>query len=90
MTRRCGVLINGSVLALGFLAGGCAWMTEKRESITPHLYPHGSTQTLAQTPDEHRRTIRAVVKRDAEGLMDDLDIVFMTDRPTRLTKWHDR
>lgn len=46
--------------------------------------------TLSQTGEEHRQQVRSVWERDKAALMDDLDLLFQTDRPTRLTKWHDK
>ena len=46
--------------------------------------------TLTQTGEEHRNAVRTVWERDKAALIDDLDLVFQTDRPTRLSKWHDK
>jgi hypothetical protein len=31
-----------------------------------------------------------VAEHDARALIEDLDLLFMTDRPSRLSRWHDR
>jgi len=54
------------------------------------LYPHSSGGTLTKTPEDHGEAVRNVAERDANALIEDLDLLFMTDRPTRLTRWHDR
>jgi hypothetical protein len=46
--------------------------------------------TLTQTSREHSRQVKTVASHDARALVEDLDIFFQTDRPTRLTRWHDR
>ncbi|HEY3243588.1 MAG TPA: hypothetical protein VGM03_09575 [Phycisphaerae bacterium] len=46
--------------------------------------------TLTQTPHEHSRQIKAVAAQDARALVEDLDIFCLTDRPTRLSRWHSR
>lgn len=46
--------------------------------------------TLTQSPREHGDSIRTVADRDARALGEDLDILAQTDRPTRLSRWHDR
>lgn len=78
-----------AVLGL-YLAGGCAHTTRFREEHQPNLYLHSHAYTTSQSGEEHYRTVRSVVRRDAQAFMDDLDLLFMTDRPSRLTKWHDR
>jgi len=84
-------LVSGSLaVTSALLQGGCAAMANRREAAAPYVYPHYSAPTLTQTPEEHERTVRAVVHRDAQGLMDDLDVLFMTDRPSRLNRWQDR
>ncbi len=62
------------LMMAGAVAGGCSF----------------TQPTLSKTGDEHRNTVRTVWERDRAGLMDDLDLVFQTDRPSRLTKWHDK
>ena len=54
------------------------------------MYPHAETETLGQTPDEHRQQVVGVLEQDRRALNEDLDLLFQTDRPTRLTRWHSR
>ncbi|MEK6677498.1 MAG: hypothetical protein AABZ47_17830 [Planctomycetota bacterium] len=77
-------------LALILVVAGCAAYSRGAQATVPHLYPHGQAETMAMTAQEHQHTLSDVVRRDATSLVDDLDMVFMTDRPTRLTRWHDR
>ena len=50
-------------------------------------YPHATSANMTQTSLEHYQSIANVVARDKRALIDDLDMFFMTDRPTRLTRW---
>jgi len=75
------------VLLLGVLFGltGCigrsgVWLN----------YPHAGGETLGETSREHRERVSAVADQDAGAFVEDLDLLFMTDRPTRLTRWHGR
>ena len=52
--------------------------------------PHARLETLGETSEEHRERVSAVADQDARALVEDLDVLFMTDRPTRLTRWHGR
>jgi hypothetical protein len=52
--------------------------------------PHAGTETLGETSAEHRERVSTVADQDARALAEDLDLLFMTDRPTRLTRWHGR
>lgn len=47
-------------------------------------------ETLAESPDEHFHRADMILDRDRRALAEDLDLLFMTDRPTRLSKWHGR
>lgn len=70
-----------AVLLAGF-AGGCMrsmWM-----------YPHAGMEGLADSSAEHRQRVQSVIDHDNRALADDLDLFFMTDRPSRLTRWHAR
>ena len=54
------------------------------------MYPHSQTETLGQTADEHHQQVVGLLEQDRRALNEDLDILFQTDRPTRLTRWHSR
>lgn len=53
-------------------------------------YPHAGGETLGETSREHRERVSAVADQDARAIVEDFDLLFMTDRPTRLTRWHGR
>lgn len=82
---------TASVCLLGVLAlSGCAaWGKAQRKSVI-WIYPHARGETLTQSPHEHYQGVSEVVARDTRALIEDLDVFFLTDRPTRLTRWHDR
>jgi len=46
--------------------------------------------TLARSPHERSQQWKQVAKRDRLALNDDVDFLLQKDRPTRLTRWHDR
>ena len=73
-----------------FAVGGCASRDPGQGSVSMLRFPHAYSPTLAQSPHEHRQAVSNVVTRDRAALIEDLDILFLTDRPTRLTRWHDR
>jgi len=53
-------------------------------------YPHAPYATLGQSPHEHYQAISNIAAADQRALVEDLDILFLTDRPGRLTRWHDK
>ena len=72
-------------LLLAAFALGCT--AENRFMLT---YPHAKSVNLAQSSEEHYHSVSRIAKLDRKALVDDLDTFFMTDRPTRLTRWHPR
>jgi len=82
MARRFGTLIV-TLIALatctGCMGKSASW-----------AYPHSRLETGADTPDEHQERVARVLERDRRTMGDDLDLLFQTDRPTRLSKWHGR
>ena len=80
------------VIAIGLLLflSGCAAFTRAPRSTVLWLYPHATEATLTKSPHEHFQSVSNVAALDARALVEDLDLLFMTDRPTRLTRWHDR
>jgi hypothetical protein len=77
-----------AVIAL--LLPGCAAMTRSPRSTVLLNYPHATEANMTQSPEEHYRYISDIAAHDARALVEDLDLLFMTDRPTRLTRWHSR
>ena len=75
--------------ALVTLSGCASWSASQRAMLRFN-YPHAGSETLTQAPDEHYHVISRVSATDARALVEDLDLLFLTDRPTRLTRWHDR
>jgi hypothetical protein len=71
------------------MVAGCAsWADTQRATVSLN-YPHASGESLTQSSDEHYRQVSRVSAHDSRALMDDLDVFFLTDRPTRLTRWHE-
>ena len=54
------------------------------------MYPHADSESLGQTSEEHNQQVLSSVEQDRRALTEDLDLLFMTDRPTRLSRWHGR
>ena len=44
----------------------------------------------AQSPADRLHTQRQVVDQDARALIDDFDWMTMRERPSRLSRWHNR
>ena len=79
------------VAACLFLAlSGCMAYTRAPRSTVIWNYPHATEATLTQSPQEHYQSISNVAQQDGRTLIEDMDLLFMTDRPTRLTRWHSR
>lgn len=84
MTGSAFRMVVGCGLAICTLAAGCT------STQMAKAYPHSSTETLAQDPHEHQHSVSMSLEQDRRALAEDLDLLFMTDRPTRLTRWHSR
>lgn len=82
MLRTLGTTL--ALCALGaILATGCSPATRTRLH-----YPHSEQVTTGEAPAEHHARVLRGTSHDRRLLADDLDLFFMTDRPTRLTRWH--
>lgn len=53
-------------------------------------YPHANKSNFTQDRDEHRQAIKRIIDHDRRALIEDLDYFFMTDRQSRLSRWHTR
>ena len=85
MTMQRRFLFGTMALGLFVTSWGC---TSTKGQSWP--YVHERTETLTETPAEHQHRVHTVANRDAKAIAEDLDILFMTDRPSRLNRWQDR
>ena len=67
---------------------GCS--ASAHEMSSAMLYPHAMLRTGGESPDDHYHRIAHIVDLDTRLLADDLDLLFMTDRSTRLSRWQAR
>lgn len=82
---RC---MMAACLVATFLLSGCTFWASVREAPSAWFYPH--SRTLAEAPDEHRQRIARLLAIDKRAMAEDVDLLFMTERSTRLSRWHDR
>lgn len=90
MARSARCAIAAVLLLIGSAVPGCAAWTRAPRSTVMLNYPQATEATLTQSPHEHFQYISNIATQDARALVEDLDLVFMTDRPTRLTRWQSR
>ena len=82
---RCAVLACFvSVLA----ASGCATSAGAKGHPLVWTNPHAATETLAESPDDHYNRVSRSIEHDRLGLTEDLDLLFMTEKTSRLSRWH--
>ncbi|MCH8966876.1 MAG: hypothetical protein IID43_04300 [Planctomycetes bacterium] len=77
-------------MCLLLVLSGCTVFTRAPRSTVVWNYPHATEQTLTQSSTEHYRAVSNIPARDARALIEDLDLLFLTERPSRLNRWHDR
>lgn len=77
------------LLAVLALSGCGTWAKVQRKTVIWN-YPHATGETFAQSPHEHYQWVSDMSAHDSRALVEDLDLLFLTDRPTRLTHWHGR
>ena len=82
------VVMLGCFLTAGL--GGCAAWSNYQQSALNFNYPHAYAETLTQSPHEHYQRVSASAAMDVRALVEDIDLLFLTERPTRLTRWHDK
>jgi len=75
-----------ALAAIAFASSGCSH--NGRPSAWG--YPHASMETTSETSREHYERVSSIIAADRRALAEDLDLLFQTERPTRLTRWHSR
>ena len=79
-----------ALMACVLVLSGCATWAQFQRDTVDWAYPHAAGESLSQTPEDHYQMAARISAHDARALVEDLDIFFLTDRPTRLTRWHGR
>lgn len=71
---------------------GCAATTSASDVYWARSYDRARYQNTnsGQTPADRLHTVRRVVDQDARSMVDDIDFIMMWDRPSRLSRWHNR
>lgn len=85
-------------LAIAMLGGALLWIgagcgtIPANNAYWEYRLQKLSTQSsgTVETPGDRMHTLRQVANQDSRALVDDLDYFFMTDRPSRLSRWHNR
>lgn len=85
MIRATRLMMAFGMTTAMVLASGCS-----DRSKLMWKYPHAEMATSNESSEEHYQRVSTVDRTDRRALADDLDTFFMTDRPTRLSKWHSR
>ncbi len=84
-------IVFGTFALACLMAAGCG--TGKSEI----LYWHETFHALAvqdtnsvQSPADRMHTQKQVAIQDARSIVDDFDFILMRERPSRLSRWHNR
>ncbi len=75
----------GVLVLAGVCTVGC---TSRASQLWVHSHRHLETTTM--TAEEHNQAVIRIADHDRRALADDLDLIFMTDRPSRLNRWQSR
>ncbi len=91
--KSCGFIACVATVVLGCLISGCSVgrATQSAAYAGKVLFmvsEPGPTHTMSQ--GDHIHNINTVIDQDTRGFFYDLDLVLQLDRPSRLSKWHDR
>ncbi len=89
MSRRTAGSMVALVLGVMTLSGCAAWSGAQRATVL-YNYPHAGGEAMTLTSEEHQHRVSEISARDSRALVEDLELLFLTDRPTRLTRWHSR
>lgn len=85
--RTFQLMAAGLVLSLGMLATGCSssqgriTASDIRSNMTPEL------KTTAMTSEQHKTRVVRSVDHNLRQVWDDLDYIFLVDKPSHLTPY---
>jgi len=87
MTRFSRCAVFACFLAI-LAASGCATSAGAKGHPLVWTNPHAATETFAEAPDDHYNRVSRILEHDRLGLTEDLDLLFMTEKSSRLSRWH--
>ncbi len=77
--------------AVAALTGGCYQFQRTGQVIGVGGAKAATLEdSMTQPNDEHMHSLAASVDQDAKGFVEDSDIFWQLNRPTRLSRWHER
>jgi len=79
--------IAASMSLCGLLFSGAGCMSADQAH---NFYPHAGSETLTQSGKDHRQAVLRISQQDKKSLIEDLDAFFLTERPSRLNRWHSK
>jgi len=89
MKKTCRTL---GLAALAMMVSGCAATMSASDVYWARSLERARYQNTSSgvTAADRLHTVRQVVDQDARSLVDDIDYIFMWERPSRLSRWHNR
>lgn len=80
------------LVALAIMASGCAATVSASDVYWSRVFDRVRNQSAGtgQTAADRLHTVRQAADQDARSIVDDIDYIFMWDRPSRLSRWHNR
>ncbi len=89
MARSARLTLAAGILVLCTVSGCATWSRTPAPLVMAN-YPHAAEANMTQSPHEHFNQVRNIAAQDGLMLSEDIDLLFMTDRPSRLNRWHTR
>ena len=88
MRRIVCLVLFGSLLAV---SSGCSQSTkEVLMANQVAISTVSESGTVTENYTEHMHRLTAVVDFDGRAIMEDWDLLWQRDRPTRLSRWHEK
>ncbi len=76
-----------SISLCGILIAGAGCMSSDG---VHNFYPHANSDTFTLSGKDHHHKVLQVIRNDELSLVEDLDLFFMTERASRLNRWHSK
>jgi len=78
--------------ALAIIVSGCSATMSASDVYWSRSFERARNQNTSSgiTAADRLHTVRQVVDQDSRALVDDLDYIFQWERPSRLSRWHNR
>jgi len=90
MNRMRFLVVAGIVAGGAFVSVGCRSSARTNHVANDYQGRVERGETFGETPSEHYQRVSRYTANEKRSLAEDIDLLLLRDRGSRLSRWHDK